>query len=321
MKIKNNRLKLMILAYVVIFVILYAVIYIVPRVSDIFLKTYTAEYGLLEVSASSSFVAVRDERVYTADNGGTVSRVVSQGALMRRNSHIVDIGGTKYYSQKKGIVSYNYDGLETVYTPENMQSITEDTLKKLKENSEEYKVKKCQGKSVETGAPIFKIVDNKEWYLVCWLGADEAQGYEAGKLITVEFSDGQQIKMNILQTNPQGENTQLILSCNRYYEKFDRIRTGTCRLIKSGRNGIILDTDSIVEEDGQQGVYVMSKQLEKSSFVPVKVLLTDGDKTVVEKNYFVNEEGEKVLTVENYDEIVKAPHTAQKTEGSEKNAD
>ena len=160
MKIKNNRLKLMILAYVVIFVILYAVIYIVPRVSDIFLKTYTAEYGVLEVSDNSSFVAVRDERVYTADYGGTVSRVVSQGALMRRNSHIVDIGGTKYYSQKKGIVSYNYDGLETVYTPENMQLITEDTLKKLKENSEEYKVKKCEEKSVETSATIFKIVDN-----------------------------------------------------------------------------------------------------------------------------------------------------------------
>ena len=311
----------MILAYVVIFVILYAVIYIVPRVSDIFLKTYTAEYGVLEVSDNSSFVAVRDERVYTADYGGTVSRVVSQGALMRRNSHIVDIGGTKYYSQKKGIVSYYYDGLETVYTPENMQFITEETLKKLKDNSEEHKVKKCEAKSVETGAPIFKIVDNKEWYLVCWLEADEAQGYEAGKEITVEFSDGQQIKMIILQTNSQGENRQLILSCNRYYEKFDRIRTGTCRLIKSVRNGIILDTDSIVEEDGQQGVYVMSKQLEKSSFVPVKVLLTDGDKTVVEKNYFVNEEGDKVLTVENYDEIVKKPHTAQKTEGSEKNAD
>ena len=311
----------MILAYVVIFVILYSVIYIVPRVSDIFLKTYTAEYGVLEVSDNSSFVAVRDERVYTADYGGTVSRVVSQGALMRRNSHIVDIGGTKYYSQKKGIVSYYYDGLETVYTPENMQLITEDTLKKLKENSEEYKVKKCEEKSVETGAPIFKIVDNKEWYLVCWLGADEAQGYETGKRITVEFNDGQQIKMNILQANSQVDNTQLILSCNRYYEKFDRIRTGTCRLIKSSRNGIILDTDSIVEEDGQKGVYVMSKQLEKSSFVPVKVLLTDGDKTVVEKNYFVNEEGEKVLTVENYDEIVKEPDTAHKTEGSEKNAD
>ena len=266
-------------------------------------------------------MAVRDERVYTADNGGSVSRVVSQGALMRRNSHIVDIGGTKYYSQQKGIVSYYYDGLEAVYTPEKMQSITEETLKKLKENSEEYKVKKCEGKSVETGAPIFKIVDNKEWYLVCWLGADEAKGYEVGKQITVEFSDGQQIKMNILQTSSQGDNMQLILSCNRYYEKFDRIRTGTCRLIKASRNGIILDTDSIVEEDGQQGVYVMSKQLEKSSFVPVKVLLTDGDKTVVEKNYFVNEEGEKVLTVENYDEIVKEPDTAQKTEGSEKNAD
>ena len=129
------------------------------------------------------------------------------------------------------------------------------------------------------------------------------------------------MEMEISQKNGQGQKTQLILSCNRYYEKSDRIRMGSCRLIKTGKSGIILETDSITEKDGQKGVYVMSKQLEKSSFVPVKVLLTDGDKTVVEKNYFVNEEGEKVLTVENYDEIVKEPDTAHKTEGSEKNAD
>ena len=63
MKSKKNRLKLMILAYVAIYVILYVIIYIVPRVSGIFLETYTAEYGLLEVSASSRCVDVREERV------------------------------------------------------------------------------------------------------------------------------------------------------------------------------------------------------------------------------------------------------------------
>ena len=321
MKTKSNRLKLMLLAYAVVFVILYVIIYVVPRVSGIFLETYTAEYGTLEVSQESSYMAVRDEKLYVSDNGGAVSRAAAQGSLMRKNSHIVDVGGVKHYSQQKGIVSYYYDGLEGVYTPENMQTITEADLELTDEEKQTYAVRECSQGTVESGSPIFKIVDNKEWYLVCWLSAAEAEDIEAGRSITVEFVDGKQLKMKVMQVNPQGQNRQLILSCNRYYEKFDSIRSGTCRLIKSSKSGIIVDSDSIVEEDGQKGVYVMSKQLDEASFVPVKVLLSHGDKTVVEKNYFINVEGQKVSTVENYDEILKKPPTAEEAEGSEKNAD
>ena len=311
----------MLLAYAVVFVILYVIIYVVPRVSGIFLETYTAEYGTLEVSQESSYMAVRDEKLYVSDNGGAVSRAAAQGRLMRKNSHIVDVGGVKHYSQQKGIVSYYYDGLEGVYTPENMQTITEADLELTDEEKQTYTVRECSQDIVESGSPIFKIVDNKEWYLVCWLSAAEAEDIEAGRSITVEFDDGKQLKMKVMQINPQGQNRQLILSCNRYYEKFDSIRSGTCRLIKSSKSGIIVDSDSIVEEDGQKGVYVMSKQLDEASFVPVKVLLSHGDKTVVEKNYFINAEGQKVSTVENYDEILKKPPTAEEAEGSEKNAD
>ena len=301
--------------------ILYVIIYVVPRVSGIFLETYTAEYGTLEVSQESSYMAVRDEKLYVSDNGGAVSRAAAQGRLMRKNSHIVDVGGVKHYSQQKGIVSYYYDGLEGVYTPENMQTITEADLELTDEEKQTYAVRECSQGTVESGSPIFKIVDNKEWYLVCWLSAAEAEDIEAGRSITVEFVDGKQLKMKVMQVNPQGQNRQLILSCNRYYEKFDSIRSGTCRLIKSSKSGIIVDSDSIVEEDGQKGVYVMSKQLDEASFVPVKVLLSHGDKTVVEKNYFINVEDQKVSTVENYDEILKKPPTAEEAEGSEKNAD
>lgn len=311
----------MLLAYAVVLVILYVIIYVVPRVSGIFLETYTAEYGTLEVSQESSYMAVRDEKLYVSDNGGAVSRAAAQGRLMRKNSHIVDVGGVKHYSQQKGIVSYYYDGLEGVYTPENMQTITEADLELTDEEKQTYAVRECSQGTVESGSPIFKIVDNKEWYLVCWLSAAEAEDIEAGRSITVEFDDGKQLKMKVMQVNPQGQNRQLILSCNRYYEKFDSIRSGTCRLIKSSKSGIIVDSDSIVEEDGQKGVYVMSKQLDEASFVPVKVLLSHGDKTVVEKNYFINVEGQKVSTVENYDEILKKPPTAEEAEGSEKNAD
>ena len=91
--------------------------------------------------------------------------------------------------------------------------------------------------------------------------------------------------------------------------------------IVTAKTGDPLPPGAILAEDGQKGVYVMSKQLDEASFVPVKVLLSHGDKTVVEKNYFINVEGQKVSTVENYDEILKKPPTAEEAEGSEKNAD
>ena len=317
MKTKKNRLKVMILAYVVFFAALYVIIYIVPQVSGIFLKTYTAEYGLLEISADSSFVVVRDETVYIADSSGAVTRAASQGELMLKDSHIATVGGTQYHSEQQGIVSYYYDGLEAVYTPDNMQTMSYSTLKKLKKEADHYEVKECEGKSAASGTPVYKIIDNKQWYLVCWLEADDAEGYDPGKNITTEFSDGTQLKMKVINNDVQGEKNRVILSCDRYYEKFDRIRTGTCRLIRASRNGIILYSDSITEENGVKGVYVMSKRVDRATFVPVKILLSDGEKTVVEKDYFTNDAGQKTATVENYDEILKKPDTAQETKGSE----
>ena len=123
--------------------------------------------------------------------------------------------------------------------------------------------------------------------------------------------------MKVVNNDVQGEKNRVILSCDRYYEKFDRIRTGTCRLIRASRNGIILYSDSITEENGVKGVYVMSKRVDRATFVPVKILLSDGEKTVVEKDYFTNDAGQKTATVENYDEILKKPDTAQETKGSE----
>ena len=320
MKTKKNKLKIMISAYALVFIVLFVIIYVVPRVSNIFMETYTAQYGILEQSTESSYIAVRTEKLYTSDNGGQVKRAVSQGALMRRNAHIADVGAVRYYSQERGIISYYYDGLESVFTPQNMQELTESNLD-LNDKDKSYELKECESGNAQSGSPIFKVVDNTQWYIVCWVNADEADDWTPGKSVTVEFDKDDKIKMKVSQCNMQGEKLQLILSCNRYYEKFDRIRTGECRLIKASRSGIIIDSESITEEDGTAGVYVMSKKLDEATFVPVKILLSDGEKTVVEKNYFMDENGEKVTTIENYDEILKKPKDSEKKKGSEKNVD
>jgi len=282
------------------------VIYIVPQVSDIFVETYTAEYNTLQVTDKATCLFVRNEKTYTADSGGSVNREVKAGRLMREGAHIVDVGNKAYYSDMKGIISYYYDGLETVYTPDSLETLTSGVLEKVKE----IPVNKASSKEAASGEVIFKAVDNQKWYLVCWLGKEAAEKYQEGGRILVDFRDGEngdestQLAMTVDRMTAQGSQVRMILSCNRHYEDFARYRIRDCLLIASNTSGIFLETDSIVEVDGQKGVYVVDK-LGNYNFTPVKILDQEGAVTVVEKNYFYNADGNAVETVQNYMEILR----------------
>jgi hypothetical protein len=90
-----------------------------------------------------------------------------------------------------------------------------------------------------------------------------------------------------------------------------------CTLIASSVSGIFLETDSIVEEEGQKGVYVVDK-LGNYNFTPVRILSSDGDVTVVEKNYFYDAEGYAVSTVQNYYTILRPETEEAESEEAEK---
>ena len=313
--------------YLFILAVLYVMIYVVPQVSDIFVETYTAEYGTLQVTDDATCLFVRNEKTYSAKSAGSVDRVVKAGRLMRSGANIVNVGSLAYHSDMKGIVSYYHDGLETVYTPETMTALTSAALSREKQDANP--VKKASSKDAAAGDVLFKIVDNQKWYLLCWLKADVAEKYKEGKNITVDFQDGKgdqeatQLKMHIDSRTVQGDEVMLILSCNRHYEDFDQYRVKDCTLIASQTSGIFLETDSIVEEDGQKGVYVVDK-LGNYNFTPIRILGQDGSVTVVEKNYFYDAEGYAVSTVQNYYTILRPEPEEEEpadSEGTEQKAD
>ena len=66
--------------------------------------------------------------------------------------------------------------------------------------------------------------------------------------------------------------------------------------------------------DGQKGVYVVNAA-GNEKFVPVKVLSSRDNVTVVEKNIFYDAEGQVVDTIEIYDQILRV-----NKKGSESNA-
>lgn len=303
---KKTKIKLQpksaIILFLIVFAVLYTIIYIIPTVTDIFTQTYTAEYGTLETSLDATCVIVRDEQVYKASVGGSIERDKDVGQLVRSNSLIVSVGGHEHYTDRRGIASYYYDGYE--------EQLNTDTLSQLDESFiEEYQsgqagVQEASSSSAEPGDVLFKIVDNKQWYLVCWLPEEDAGLFEEGANVKASYDDKEPVQMSVYSKTKQGDKYQIVLICDRSYEDFDKYRVKDCRLITSSYSGIILETDSIVEEDGVKGVYVMDK-VGNAVFTPVSILSSYKGQTVVEKNYYYDSEGQYVETVQSYDEILK----------------
>ena len=190
---QKAKFRIGVLIYLLLCLALYVCIYIVPKVSDIFVETYVAEYGSLQIGEESEALFVRNERLYTADGGGATDRVISGGSLMRKGSRIVTVGGQGYYSGENGIVSYFYDGLESVLTPETMATADSSFLQKVKQKPQEgepnYSLRKCVSGTAAAGDPIFKIVDNSQWYIICWLEKDKAEDYQENNTVLVGFGD------------------------------------------------------------------------------------------------------------------------------------
>ena len=152
---QKAKFRIGVLVYLLLCIVLYVCIYVVPKVSDIFVETYVAEYGSLQIGEESEALFVRNERLYTADGGGAIDRVISGGSLMRKGSRIVTVGGQGYYSGEKGIVSYFYDGLESVLTPDTMATADSSFLQKVKQKPQEgepdYSLRKCVSETASRG--------------------------------------------------------------------------------------------------------------------------------------------------------------------------
>ncbi len=302
-KTKSNfKPKKGLLVFIALFILLYIIIYVVPTVFDIFNQTYVAQYGTLDIKEETECVFVRDEQVYKAPSGGTVDRKAEEGELLRSETLAVTVGNHEQYIEKKGIISYRYDGYENKINTENMTLLKKSFLKEYQEK--QGTTKEAISGTAESGDVIFKIIDNSQWCLVYWLSEEDAAIFEEGRGVSVKVDEDVTVKMTVKSITKQGDDVQIILSCNRNYDGFDKHRIKHCTIVASSYSGIILNTDSIVEKDGVKGVFVVDK-FNNENFTPIKILSSQGDKTVIEKNYFHDAEGNRVESVQTYSEILK----------------
>ena len=320
-KVKNRTITLFIVAVLALILI----IYIFPRVSDLFTSSYTLEYGELKLTDDAEACFVRNETVYVSGVSGKANYFFEDNSLVRlytaimefpesydgepseKYTHITDMLGEKkvvtsdFVVQHGGIVSYYADGYEGKLNSSSLDKIDYEKFQEIKGND----VLELNRSNVAKGEPVFKIVDRDSWYIVAFVNAKSKKRFTEGNDLDVEFDD-YTLQGEILKAEKQDDKIRVIIEIDDYYENFAKKRTDNIKLTTYDGKGLIVNNDSIVEKKKQQGVYVRNKTGEYD-FVPVQVQLTDGKKSIVASEFYYDEEGQMTETVEIYDEILKRP--------------
>jgi len=205
-------------------------------------------------------------------------------------------------SPMSGIISYHVDGYESVLTPQNMVSMEKERLEK-----EKSELTDLRGANAIENQPLFKIVDDSIWYMITWVNDDILSHYKEGKNIFFRFSDDEQVEGRVNKIIENKDKNMIIFELDEYVSNFYNIRKINLDVIAVNYEGLKIYRDSIVEKDGQKGVYVLDVN-RQTHFKPIQIIGYDDTYAIVKDTVFYEGEGENkkaISTIRLYDEVVR----------------
>lgn len=323
---KKKKKKPVVLIYFLILIILYIMIYVFPKVTGVLQPTYNITYGEMKLSDTTDGYVVRNEKLYLTSRGGNTNYYIEEGDLLRTGSTVMDVEGStdseissrfegviervgdaaattgSYSVEDGGVVYYFADGYEGQLTPGNMGKKDKSFYDQLRQKD----VVSLNREKVNAGEPVFKIVDRTKWYMVCYIPKEHRSRYKVGNRISVEFDDVS-LRTTVRSRKNEGEFCKIILTTDHFYGRFGEMRViNDVHLVTYEERGLLVENKSIVEEKGQKGVYVQDK-VGNVSFVPIKVIKSDGEKSLVYDTRFYDEKGKEHRTVKIYDVVLRNP--------------
>lgn len=326
---KKNRKPIYV--FVLALIVLYIAIYVIPKATGLFDTTEVVEAGTLQVTEETTCYFVRNETVYEAGEAGSLDYKVREGVHIRKGTTVLKLteggGGdsskknskedSEYKdvikqlgdhvvqtvsceAQSSGVLSYYADGYENFFSPDTMDQLRYKNVKDL-----QIEAKALKRETTLQTEPLFKICDNENWYLLCWVEAASIARYEVGNDVTVQLPDGD-VTATVQDITEDGEQWKLTLRSNQYYASFAKSRIEEARLVSQEYDGLIVENGAITTRDGETGVMVRQTNGD-FAFTRIQVIASDGEYSVLEDGSFTDEDGNTVDTINVYDEILKRP--------------
>jgi hypothetical protein len=220
----KTRTKISTAVFIVAVIVLYSVIYVVPKMQGMLEETEVLEYGDMPLKDSVNVLIVRNETLFAADKSGAVEYLIDEGTKVRAGVPLVSItdaqapegGGAADEDaveaeteagaeagimaaaaanaiQNPGnvapftaLLSYSADGYETILTPGAIEGLHWDASTDIPESG----LSLVRGYT-EAGAPLYKLTDNNLWFMVYWVKS-EREGpvkYTSASAVNVDGSE------------------------------------------------------------------------------------------------------------------------------------
>lgn len=158
-------------------------------------------------------------------------------------------GATAITVAESGYFSERTDGLETVLTPERLQTMTAEDLLNLDETAYSY-----------PNNAIGRLVKGQKWYFAAVLPEQQASKCERGDRLTVNFADSslQGLRMRVERVGtPEDGKCLLVLSCERMLQNVTALRRQTVDIVFDTYEGLRVPKTAIYYVNGETGVYIL----------------------------------------------------------------
>ncbi|MGI1691184.1 HlyD family efflux transporter periplasmic adaptor subunit [Thermoanaerobacter uzonensis] len=194
-------------------------------------------------------------------------------------------------SPESGIVSYYFDGNESILNERNMFNLNPTQLENLNFQSKKISTE------VKGDYPFVKIVDNLEWYLALVLNEKQQNLLKEDSNVKILLDNyGGELRGKVIKTYKGDDKLYIgIIEMIDEYPDFYKTSKINVKVKVKEYHGLKIPLSSIVQKEGKKGVFVI-KNGKVPTFKEVVIKATDG-------KYAIVESVDKTSGLKVYDEI------------------
>jgi putative membrane fusion protein len=206
-----------------------------------------------------------------------------------------------YYSPSGGLVSYQFDGLENIYSFERIDQINLNDARKF-----DLKTENTVDAKLKPENPLYKIVDNFEWYLVGDIPSEHYDILSTKKYIKIRLNKiDKTIYVEPYRLQKYGERLLVVFKADRFLYQYLDDRYIQIDIILEEFSGLKIQRGSIMKLDGVTGVYVADAN-KIVKFRPINIVGENEACVVVEEGNKLNvgSRGTIIIGEKNYSTIM-----------------
>lgn len=216
-----------------------------------------------------------------------------------------------YYIDQGGIISYKIDEVENYFQGNDFEKYSYDEIKENLNKVNKY----ITGKEVSINEPVFKIIDNFQWYLGIMIpNLKEIEDIEEDNYMRVKLIDQHKEYVGqVMSINKFKNKGVIVLKFTEGLHEFYDERVLKVELIKSKVRGFKIPKEAVITQDGKEGVYIKDVS-NVVRFREINILGEDEKSFYIEsgdeKGIIYLEEG-NIRTITKFDEVFINPNSVK----------